>query len=128
MALRLAEREAQTKRVFIWSTTPADPGSGPDADLDATPLDAPRTPSSSLSVRVSGSGPLGIRQFEGVVTEVLSGDTFMVLEDKCKSKGRSKGKGRDSFDEDGSDDDDDSNGNAGATDNGEVRVTLSSIR
>lgn len=127
MALRLAEREAQTKRVFIWSATPAGAEADLDADVDANPLDAPRTPSSSLAVRVTGSGPLGIRQFEGVVTEVLSGDTFMVLEDRCKSKSRRKSNGKGSFDEDDTDDED-NHGTADAADSGEVRVTLSSIR
>ena len=116
LALRLAEREAQIQKVFIWSTV-----AGAD-EASPNPLDAPSTPSSSFSVRPSA--PLGIKQFEGVVTEVLSGDTFMVLPD----------------DKDGDDDSDDEQGprksnadaskgtGAGATESRETRVTLSSIR
>jgi hypothetical protein len=136
LALRLAEREAQTKKVFIWSTVDQDL----DQDGEANPLDAPGTPgtpsssssssSSSFSFKVRKSAPLGIKQFEGLVTEVLSGDTFMVLED---------GKDKDADSDDGDDSDGegkkegDSSSNAGTiagngADSRETRVTLSSIR
>ena len=137
LALRLAEREAQTKKVFIWSTVDQDLNQ--DQDGEANPLDAPGTPgtpssssssSSSFSFKVRKSAPLGIKQFEGLVTEVLSGDTFMVLED-------GKDKDADSDDDDDSDGEGkkegDSSSNAGTiagngADSRETRVTLSSIR
>ena len=119
MALRLAEREAQLQKVFIWSTV-----AGADNEVSPNPLDAPGTPSSSFSVRPSA--PLGIKQFEGVVTEVLSGDTFMVLPDDADKNG-----GDDSDDEQGprnSNADASTGTAAGATESRETRVTLSSIR
>lgn len=125
LALRLAEREAQTKKVFIWSTVAgaddeasASSSSSVSPNPNRSPLDVPGTPSSSFSVRPSA--PLGIKQFEGVVTEVLSGDTFMVLPDDA-DKGRN-----------GDDDSDDGQGDtgtgAGLLESRETRVTLSSIR
>jgi hypothetical protein len=124
LALRLAEREAQTNKVFIWSTVGHDQGQ----DGEANPLDAPGTPSSSssssFSFSVRKSAPLGIKQFEGLVTEVLSGDTFMVLEDS---------KDADSDDDDEGKKEGDNSSNAGTVlgtgaDPRETRVTLSSIR